>query len=504
MKAQGKLSRIFASFRFRILFTVILSIIILSFTSFFIFNHFLTKRIYKQSEDNLTTVLYFLRSQIIAVRDGRFIRPYLKGLENDGTILNSHLIDGEGKIVSSSGNVRIRLETLNFNQFKSFDKEITLQDRKENGREFTRAIIRFENMPACHSCHDPARKIIGYVLLDFSGPDSDDTVVFTRNFSAVYTIILIILLLTFVLVMHYKVVRTSLIRFQHTINGINKGDLSQRVMIPRTTELGVLGKSFNEMLANFQTTQAELQKYHKKEIHESQRLATIGEMSARLAHEIRNPITGISNAIEIIIEETGNPEHRNVLEEVKRQAYRVNKAVSNMLNYARSRELNKQPADLNEIIRSVVFFLQNQTSRGGISISTDLSPEIPLFDLDTEQIENALMNLGINAIQSCNPEGSVLFCSSFDQATGLVTVSVRDSGSGIDPEKIRDIFTPFYTTRTKGTGLGLAIVKEVTEMHGGFVQVENNPDDGCIFFLRLPVPWSDRSEKNGSQRKSTL
>jgi len=477
----------FSSFRFKIIFTLIFVICTMSFLSFYTYNYFLSKKIYKNAEENIVSVLYFLRDQIIAVHDGRLIKPYLRELEKNDRILHSSLIDDEGRTIYSSKSTTGSIEPVDIRTLQSLQDDITMQSFKSKSGSYSRAIIRFHNLPSCYNCHAPEKKIIGYIFVDFSMKDSEETVLFTRKYSLAFSGVMVLLILGFVLILHYKIIRKSLSRFTKAMNSINEGNLDARIQIPRSTELGKLSRSFNEMVGNFQKTQKELQEYHEKEIKSSQKLVSIGEMSARLAHEIRNPITGIANAIEIIIEETKDQEHKPILEEIQRQANRVNKAISNLLNYSRSKELYKQEGEINEIIKSIVFFLENQASHKRIRFELELSQEIPTFQFDHEQIENVLLNLGINAVQACDESGTIRYETYYSAAQKMVTVAVRDTGAGIPEDKLRDIFVPFYTTRTRGTGLGLAIAKEITEMHHGTIRVENNPESGCTFYISLPV-----------------
>jgi signal transduction histidine kinase len=165
----------------------------------------------------------------------------------------------------------------------------------------------------------------------------------------------------------------------------------------------------------------------------------------------------------------------------------VNKAIANLLKYSRSHEINFQEGDLNEIIKSVVFFLENQSAHKNMAFLMVLDPGIPLFEFDSEQIENVLMNLGLNAIQACGSNCSVTYRTTYSASGKNVRISVTDTGPGIPPAKLEDIFTPFYTTRTEGTGLGLAIAREVIQMHRGEITVENNSGGGCSFHIVLPV-----------------
>ena len=241
------------------------------------------------------------------------------------------------------------------------------------------------------------------------------------------------------------------------------------------------------MVEHFQFTQKELARYHEKEIRNSQKLASIGEMSARLAHEIRNPVTGIANAIEILNDELKDNGNRPILEEIKRQANRVDKAISNLLKYSRSKDLNTQPGDINEIIKSVVFFLENQSSNKRIRFIQELSGDLIPFMFDQEQLENVLLNLGINATQTIKEEGIITFRTKLDSGAKKIRIAVIDTGTGIPAERLEDVFKPFFTMRTEGTGLGLAIAKEIIEMHLGEIWAENNPGKGCTFHIILPA-----------------
>jgi signal transduction histidine kinase len=241
------------------------------------------------------------------------------------------------------------------------------------------------------------------------------------------------------------------------------------------------------MVSTFEKTQRELQQYHQKELRSSQNLATIGEMSARIAHEIRNPVTGISRALEIIMSDMKDSENIPILEEIQRQANRVNQAISNLLRFSRSKDIQPEPADINLVIKSLVFFLQNQAHDKEIRFNMVLQPETPVLPFDRELIENVLMNLSFNAVESLPGSGTITFRTRYDQLRSRVVISVSDTGPGIPESVGRDIFKPFFTTRTKGTGLGLAISKDIIDKHQGEIWYENNKEGGCVFYIWLPV-----------------
>jgi len=210
-------------------------------------------------------------------------------------------------------------------------------------------------------------------------------------------------------------------------------------------------------------------------------------MAASLAHEIKNPITGIANAIDIIIQETDDVENKSVLEEIKRQAHRVNKAINDLLQFSRPVELYLEEGDINEIINSCVFFLKNQVQDKKIAFQLKLEKDIPPFRFDHIQIENALYNLGLNAIQAIPHNGMITITTSWNRKKKAVWIKIQDTGVGIPEDQLQQVFKPFFSTRHKGTGLGLAITKDIIERHGGEIWAENQMVGGSSFNIMLPL-----------------
>ena len=162
-------------------------------------------------------------------------------------------------------------------------------------------------------------------------------------------------------------------------------------------------------------------------------------------------MTGIKNAIEIIVKEMPDDQNKPILEEIQRQVLRLNNAVSNMLRFSRNSDLKIEECDLNEIIGALVFFIKNQIQNKKIEFILDLQSDLPRFNFDREQIENVLLNLGINSIQAIRESGTIAFKTEFDRHDSIVKITVEDNGSGISDNIINNIFEPFYTTRTEGT-----------------------------------------------------
>ena len=485
-----------SSFRVKIIITLVLVISTFSFLSFHFYSFYLSKRVYKNAEANIENIMHFLRDEINSIHDGKLIKPLLKNLGNDKQLFRMYLFDSQGKIklpdpdtsnTDQSARELLIKDSLNFDELIVSENDISVRSITIADQQFSRAFLRVRSSQVCFNCHSPQDETLGYIVLDFSMKETQQNIAFTRNYTIFFTVFLLIIILCFVFVLHYKFVKKSLSHFKNSINIINQGDLTERVMIPESKELGQLGKSFNQMIENFQRTQQELFRYHQKELMDANKLATVGEMAARLAHEVRNPLMGIANSIEIIIGEMQDNPNKPILEEIKRQANRVNIAISNLLKFSRSTDISMSEGNINEIVTNLVFFLRNQKQNKDITFITTLDADIQSFSFDTEQIENVLLNLGINAVQAIQDQGKITFVTTFSPEAKMVKIAVEDTGSGVPAEKVPDIFKPFFTTRTEGTGLGLAISKDIIEKHNGKISFENKETGGCIFTINLPT-----------------
>ena len=470
-----------------------------SIVSFTVFNFFLSNKLLTHTEEAFNQI-DVLKSQyyfIISKHDGRIIKSMLTNIKQDKNVLRTFLVNSKLKVVYPDTYTELFRDTNQFAALFSKQNDITIVNHNEGQVPFSRVFIRLQNVASCHSCHNPANQAnLGMIVMDLKNDETRGIIALTQRFSVYYTIFILLSIFTLVAYLHYKYIRKSIKQFKSTIKLINQGNLAARLEIPEAKELGGLSQDFNSMLETFENTQKELQLFHKKQLQNSQKLATIGEMSARVAHEIRNPITGIARAMEVIIAEMKDDSNKPILEEIQRQANRVNQAISNMLKFSRSKELYLQNGNVNDIIKSLLFFLENQAHDKTINFGLDLSDSVPESWFDHELIENVLLNLSLNAIQSIPENGSILFRSSFDNLQKKIIVSVNDNGSGIPLEIGLEIFNPFYTTRTQGTGLGLAISKDIIEKHNGELWFENNNGSGCTFFISLPISTGPSPNNN--------
>lgn len=486
------------SFRFRIVLTLLIVVSVFSSLAIYINNNFLINKIYDNSEKNIENILYLLKGEIINIHDGRLIKPLLQNISKDKRIIQVYMMDKNGNLVFPAADSVNKADTAEFRKLMGSGQEIQVVTSRSRRQPSSLAFLRLNNSMECYGCHAKEINPLGYIAMNVSLNDTKNTLAYTRNFSILFTISIVIIIMVFVLVMHYRFIKKSLALLQNAIIAINNGDLNERVGIKETSELAKLGISFNKMLDNFQRTQLELSQYHQKELESAEKLATIGEMAARLAHDVRNPLTGIANSIEIIVADLKDSPNRLVLEEIKRQTSRVNVAISNLLKYSRSVEIKKNRGNINALLDNLVFFLRSQKQNSKVVFNLDTDPHIPEIDYDPEQMENVLMNLCINAIQAMQNDGMIGIKTSSDNARNTILISVEDNGPGIPGDIKDEIFKPFFTTRTEGTGLGLAIVKDIIEKHRGKIWFESKHKNGTVFYISLPVNPIEGSNGNYS------
>ncbi len=219
-----------------------------------------------------------------------------------------------------------------------------------------------------------------------------------------------------------------------------------------------------------------------------EKLASIGRLSAGVAHEINNPLTTILTTAMLIQEDLdpGDPAYED-LGTITKETLRCRKIVTSLLEFARQTQPAKRINDLNEAIRESLLLTQKQAAFNDIRVESRLSAEVPPFLFDKGQLEQVMINLVLNAVEATPAGGKITVSSDYLPGPQAVVISVADTGEGIAPENVEKIFDPFYTTKQTGTGLGLAITHGIVEQHGGKIHVESTPGRGSAFFIRLPA-----------------
>jgi signal transduction histidine kinase len=250
-------------------------------------------------------------------------------------------------------------------------------------------------------------------------------------------------------------------------------------------EVGLLVDSFNRMAEDLRQSRTEVERLHAQDLERAQQLATVGELASGVAHEIRNPLTGVLGAIELATKRLppGDPA-RPLLAEAERQLQRIAGTTTQLLRYARPPELREVVVDANLLVERAERVVQQRAERGGVQVAVETAPAGADVRVDPELMVQVLVNLMLNGIEA-GPADRWLRVQVRRQEAG-VTISVADTGPGV-PANLRDkIFRPFFTSKPEGTGLGLPISRQIVLRHGGSLHYENTPGGGATFVVTLP------------------
>jgi len=226
-------------------------------------------------------------------------------------------------------------------------------------------------------------------------------------------------------------------------------------------------------------------------IKRQEKLAAIGNLAAGIAHEIRNPLSSIKGYATYFQQKSqsgGKDEEaaRIMAQEVER----LNRVVSELLEFSKPTELQRKKTDLNYLIRRSLNYINNDKSQKNIQVDFHPDPDTPYMCIDRDRFNQVLLNLYINAVQAME-YGGRLSIRLEQKGSNFVCIHVTDTGKGIPPEEQEKIFNPYFSTKKSGTGLGLAVVYKLIEAHGGFIQVNSQVDNGTTFSICIPGGLKD-------------
>ena len=232
---------------------------------------------------------------------------------------------------------------------------------------------------------------------------------------------------------------------------------------------------------------------------ESERLALIGQLSANVAHELNNPLTGIVTYSHLLLEELPQDDlSRDFLEKIVIQANRSKEIIRGLLDFSRQRKPDKTLCDVNTVLKGCVSLLEKQALFHNIQIISNLDDQLPLTVIDPSQIERVFINLIVNAADAMDGTGKLDLTTRSIRLTIASKWNSRHTGHGIPKENLEKIFDPFFTTKDTGhgVGLGLAISFGIIKEHNGTISVESEIGKGTTFIVRLPVTSEEESPNN--------
>ncbi len=379
---------------------------------------------------------------------------------------------------------------------------------------------------ACHA-HPPEMKVLGVLDVDLDLDQVDRELMGIKLRGVGVTLTAIVSIGLFIVVFTKRFVDAPIRRLIDGTRAVSNMQLDHPIDIHSSEELADLAKSFNVMRERLKEAMAELNELNQgletkvrertsqleaaqRKLIQADRLASLGQLAASVAHEINNPISGVLNLsmlMQRIIRDSGIPaerlpEFRKYLSQVAAETSRAGRIVADLLAFSRRSKPAAAEADLNKIVDTTLSLVDHKLKLINIEIEKDLATQLPTIVCDASQIQQVVINLVLNAAESMTgkPRGRVTVRTHRTEE-GLV-LEVEDNGEGIARENLSKIFDPFFTTKEegKGVGLGLAVVYGIVKSHGGDVEVDSTPKVGTVFRVTLPLV-SDESKEGISQVK---
>ncbi|MEW6410191.1 MAG: ATP-binding protein [Nitrospirota bacterium] len=291
-----------------------------------------------------------------------------------------------------------------------------------------------------------------------------------------------------------KVLSKPVIRLSRIMDGIKThGDLeiagAIRDPLPkdRRDELGKLQRSFLWMLQRLRDADRERKKTVEV-LTQTEKMVSIGRLASGVAHEINNPLSGITLCFKNLMEaDVDNLTKEKLILAINDGLQKIKNIVEQLLDFSRMTVTEKIPVNLNNLINRLLVLLNYPASKKNIKVVNDLSDNIPEILIDENKMAQVFMNIMINALQSMDGDGSLTIRTRGEN--GFCVVSIEDTGGGIPPDIMPYIFDPFFTTKSvgEGTGLGLSVSKGIVEQHGGIIEVDSIVGAGTTFRIKLPI-----------------
>ncbi|MDH7492450.1 MAG: ATP-binding protein [Candidatus Saccharicenans sp.] len=279
---------------------------------------------------------------------------------------------------------------------------------------------------------------------------------------------------------------------------ISRGDFSHRIPVISSDEIGVLTQSFNDMAEELLRAREQMEEANRR-LLQAEKLASLGRLSATIAHEIRNPLTSVKLNIQKLAESS-------VLDETEREHLaiaqegidQIEKFIKELLSYTRTSSLQKDYFSLEEILEEAVKGLQSSLKEKGIQLQKNFQPGLHPAYVDAERLRQVFINVLRNAYEAVDQGGEIEIGLRLNQDEGRPCFEVRvsDNGCGIPEKDWENIFEPFFTTKSSGAGLGLANARRLLDQHGGTIRVVKKEGPGSCFLIRLPCPEKKQEAKS--------
>jgi signal transduction histidine kinase len=411
-------------------------------------------------------------------------------------LIAASLIAPNGFVSASSAPAL--MGTVPWPTLEKFQRTTVIQAPSGNEGEF--AVVRpIENAAACARCHGTKSPVNGWLDLRFTREptaQAEANLAKTLGLSAGLALLCLLGILLWLL---GREAVSPLKRLIAAMRRAEAGELTVRADEGRPDELGVAARGFDAMLTALRRSQAELEAFYRERMVRADRFAAVGEIATGLAHEIKNPLAGLSGALELLAEDlASDPHHAEVVGEMRHQVSRLTHTMESLLSFARPAKAKLRSTDVNATLEKVLFLIRQQARGKAIEVTDALEPALPAVLADPAQLEQVFLNICLNACQAMSGQASGTLTVRSHPGDGQVVVEIADTGPGIPADVRGQVFKPFFTTKREGNGLGLAISARIVAEHGGHIGYRCPPEGGTVFTISLQQARAPRATEHAA------
>lgn len=455
------------------------------------------RQLIRDSRDHLKSTEEILRAAVNAsmlLGEPDKVQRLIEALSSHEGIKTVRIFDTGGVIHFSSDPSERgrRLSHTDIPQYRGVADPLILSEM--DGEVMHTLLQPIYNQEQCASCHPADQKVLGLLQISLSLERTWAQLDSLKRSALFGTLIALGVIIAGTWLSFTFFVDQPLRQLVDVMGRAEKGDLTVRAEVHNRDELGRLSRHFNDMISKLHTAQGELEEYHNEQLARADRLASIGEMAAAIAHEIRNPLTGISGALSVLSRDfpAGDP-RRDIVQQTRLLIARLNNTVEDILHYSRPSLPQLQNVRLDDVIARSLSLAENEARKAHIQLIKEPAAdgsEAPTVSVDSHQIQQVLLNLILNAIQASSAGGQVTIRTRITAENGAparAAIEVEDYGKGMTPEETAQAFQPFFSTKAHGTGLGLPIARQIVEHHHGQISLRSTPGVGTCVQVELPV-----------------
>jgi len=427
-----------------------------------------------------------------AMKEGKpeEVQATIQQTASSSYIKRIRILSAEGKILRSSYEDEIgsSSEAIHRNKLKELFSNGTKSDINFIKPESTIQNFRLiENREVCYGCHSPQVKVNGILEINVDYAAASTLLKKSQFQGILIGVVSISILIFIILRLFEKLINRPISRLKDNMKNVQEGDLNIHFPVVKHDEIGNLAESFNAMVKKLREANQKIEHLHNQQMEKAEHLASIGELAAGLAHEIKNPIAGMKGALEIINQKTvpSDPK-KEIFNEILLQIEKIHNVIQDLLSYAKPKEMSFSLINPNECVENAVKLARPQTNSKDIIFHFEGIDNNTLARIDADKIQELMLNLMLNSISAIEKKGQVDIKLLKKNKKDL-EILFSDDGKGIKKDHLSQIFNPFFTTKSRGTGLGLSICKKIISAYNGSIQVKSTEGKGTTFFIRLPV-----------------